>query len=413
MDNKQLFDTAAEYIHFVQTISKERREAMGIYALETECNVLVEWSEFMDFIQDFVEIPSSEEFNWQVLVSQSRMHSGIRMPLGTASAYFVATDHFENAERKLIASASNGMKALIAIFTSSSDVLEILSQDFCTFVRLAVALRISNFPNSQDEIFDKCARWLTHDPYFPVRAARKGDIELLDPDLSDTEFETLLEVNDEYAIVSDNPLLNIWDCNCAFNESLQEELWSRYFETTESNQKNYLRSPQIPQEFQIRVRGFSNFFIGTQPFPDPMADYLQQEESVFGFSRLGILSYLKQSIPDQLVISHAGHGINSYSLNFRFAKGRLAIAAQVGWGGVYMDQDSQAKSWNSMVAWLDKVTALEQVPFQGDYKNRDFLIVYSDFRNDLTVEERRGDDWFVHSEISDPEELIKFLEKNL
>ena len=78
-----------------------------------------------------------------------------------------------------------------------------------------------------------------------------------------------------------------------------------------------------------------------------------------------------------------------------------------------MDQDSQAKSWNSMVAWLDKVTALEQVPFQGDYKNRDFLIVYSDFRNDLTVEERRGDDWFVHSEISDPEELIKFLEKNL
>ena len=144
-----------------------------------------------------------------------------------------------------------------------------------------------------------------------------------------------------------------------------------------------------------------------------MADYLQQEESVFGFSRLGILSYLKQSIPDQLVISHAGHGINSYSLNFRFAKGRLAIAAQVGWGGVYMDQDSQAKSWNSMVAWLDKVTALEQVPFQGDYKNRDFLIVYSDFRNDLTVEERRGDDWFVHSEISDPEELIKFLEKNL
>ena len=414
MLNQELFETATMHIHFIQSIGKERREEMGIYALEKECNALVEWPEFMEFIREFVEIPNSEELNWQVLDHQSRMHSGVRLPLGTASAYFLATDHFSRSEKKLLELSSNGMKALIAMLTSSKDVLEILSEDSCTFVRLAAAIRIECFSLNGEEVFGKCASWLDYDPYFPVRAVKKGDIALLDPQLSDEEFETLMEVNDEYGMMnSGNRLLNISDCNCAFSETMQDEIWNRHFANKNSNRESKLRKPRALEEFQYRVRGFGDYFIGTQPFPSPMADYLQSEESIYGFSRTGILSYLKQSIPDQLVINHAGHGVNSYSLNFRFVRGRLAISAQVGWGGVYMDEDLQAKSWSSMVSWLNRAIAIEQSSFQEGYKHRDILVVYSDFRDGLTVEERHGSEWFLHKEIKNPDDLINFLAKNL
>lgn len=410
----QLFETAASYIRFIQDIGKERREAMGVYALEKDCNELVEWNEFVDFISEHIEIPNLKEFKWQVLTSQSRMHSGIRLPLGTASALLVATDHFTDTEERLIASSSNGLKALIAMLTNSTQVIEILSEDPCSFVRLAVSIRIADHSIEQEVTLSDCASWLSYDPYFAVRASMSGDIELLDPNLTADEFNGLIQERSEYDLVNhDNSLLNIWECNCAYSEVSPDEIWHRYFTEKNSQEGTMLRCPRIPLQFNSRVRGFDEFFIGTQPFPTPMADYLQSEEAISNFSRTGILAYLKGSIPDQFVINHAGHGVNSYSLNFRYAKGRLAISAQIGWGGAYMNNELQTKSWASMVSWLNRVMAIEQSAFQDNWKKRDILVVYSDFRGDLLVQERRGSEWVLLEQIKEPEHLISFLAKNL
>lgn len=46
---------------------------------------------------------------------------------------------------------------------------------------------------------------------------------------------------------------------------------------------------------------------------------------------------LTKKTNDYVAVSHAGHGVNSYAINYHLVDGPLAVFAQVGWGGVYSD----------------------------------------------------------------------------
>jgi hypothetical protein len=94
------------------------------------------------------------------------------------------------------------------------------------------------------------------------------------------------------------------------------------------------------------------------------------------------VEYLKKPIPDQYSLNHAGHGVNSYSLNFRCAIGNIAILAQVGWGGVYMDSKDQADKWDEIQQVLSHILHRNSDFESNEIKMRKFLIVYSDFRLD-------------------------------
>ena len=98
------------------------------------------------------------------------------------------------------------------------------------------------------------------------------------------------------------------------------------------------------------------------------------------------VEYLKGPIPDQYSLNHAGHGVNSYSLNFRFALGDLAIFAQTGWGGAYMNSDEQARTWEELEIQLSTIMLNTPVAgFDSSYI-RKYLIVYSNFRINGAVE---------------------------
>jgi hypothetical protein len=45
--------------------------------------------------------------------------------------------------------------------------------------------------------------------------------------------------------------------------------------------------------------------------------------------------------PDSVAIAHTGHGVNSYFLTYQAFVGPVALFAQVGWGGIYMDNASR------------------------------------------------------------------------
>jgi hypothetical protein len=94
------------------------------------------------------------------------------------------------------------------------------------------------------------------------------------------------------------------------------------------------------------------------------------------------VEYLKRPIPDQYSLNHAGHGVNSYSLNFRCAIGNIAILAQVGWGGMYMDSKDQADKWDEIQQVLSHILLRNSDFESNEIKMRKFLIVYSDFRLD-------------------------------
>ena len=48
---------------------------------------------------------------------------------------------------------------------------------------------------------------------------------------------------------------------------------------------------------------------------------------------------VKEDLEDYVAVSHAGHGVNSYSINYALVSGSLGLFLQTLWGGVYMDAD--------------------------------------------------------------------------
>jgi len=89
-----------------------------------------------------------------------------------------------------------------------------------------------------------------------------------------------------------------------------------------------LPSPPVPPG--LSVTAFGEHHWGVRDF-DPMAHYLL---------RPSVLDELLAG--DQLAVCHAGHGVNSYAITYGLAWRGLVVLAQVGWGGVYMDNAARA-----------------------------------------------------------------------
>lgn len=133
--------------------------------------------------------------------------------------------------------------------------------------------------------------------------------------------------------------------------------------------------PVLPRSLEGELEFYEWGHIATSKEPDPVSDYM------FGPS----IAYLGGKIPDQYALSFAGHGINSYSANFRFAYGDLAIMFQIGFGG-YTDEDSSVETWNTAVRGFEPLAHryFDELPEEGT-RQRDQLFCYSNFRDDFKV----------------------------
>jgi hypothetical protein len=81
-------------------------------------------------------------------------------------------------------------------------------------------------------------------------------------------------------------------------------------------------------------------------------------------------------------VSYAGHGINSYALNFRYALGDLAIMMQVGYGGAYGDLEKDRKLWDECVDRIGNIMLLNPDDRKEGLWRRKYLILFSNFRFD-------------------------------
>jgi hypothetical protein len=85
---------------------------------------------------------------------------------------------------------------------------------------------------------------------------------------------------------------------------------------------------------------------------------------------------LQEALEDYVAVSHAGHGINSYSINYALVSGPLTLFLQTGWGGGYMDADRSAANVREMFAGADAlIDALNSFP---EMPGR-LVVVSSDF----------------------------------
>ena len=59
---------------------------------------------------------------------------------------------------------------------------------------------------------------------------------------------------------------------------------------------------------------------------------------------------------DYVAVSHAGHGANSYAINYNLVEGPLAVFTQIGWGGIYDDPEKSARDVNELFSrnWMER-----------------------------------------------------------
>lgn len=88
-----------------------------------------------------------------------------------------------------------------------------------------------------------------------------------------------------------------------------------------------LTAPPVPEPLRPRLQRLGPWSWSTRQI-DPFAMYMFDEyidEAIVG------------RIVDYVAVSHAGHGFNSYGLNYHLVHGSLGIFTQDGWGGAYMN----------------------------------------------------------------------------
>jgi hypothetical protein len=78
------------------------------------------------------------------------------------------------------------------------------------------------------------------------------------------------------------------------------------------------------------------------------------------------------------MISHAGHGINSYSINVHVVTESAIVFTQAGWGGIYMDPDRANCEVNDMIVSVAEFLDFSQrIPLAANERN---VMLMSNFR---------------------------------
>lgn len=299
-------------------------------------------------------------------------HPMMNAPLGTILALLALPENVFTGDH-FSASGNALVRATAAAISRDSEMLDYLSYDTCMVVRTIVAVNDMTERSTKDR--------LASDPFFDVRRRTLyGDSEAIES--FDTKLRAVFNDQAESEFVD----WRAFACSCSANENNlsvqvrealaagEQDFYELFVEEKE------LFVPNLPSGLSNRLREFDNSHWATQPFPAPSEDYLFK-----------IDSYLRGVIPDQYSISHWGHGVNSYSLNFRFAMEELVILGQVAWFGAYNDAESCVQAWNEMAQYMDGIIQMKPRLFSEKPRQRDVLILFSDFRgSESGIWERDG-----------------------
>jgi hypothetical protein len=129
--------------------------------------------------------------------------------------------------------------------------------------------------------------------------------------------------------------------------------------------------PPVPNRFRADLRERDGWLWATREV-DPMDMYMLHP----------YVEYLVDgTADDHLAITHAGHGSNSYSLNFGVVSDGLAIFVQNLWGGVYTDPDAAAERWSHLMAGCASVLEAHAGATEGGAAGARLIVVDSDFRS--------------------------------
>lgn len=113
---------------------------------------------------------------------------------------------------------------------------------------------------------------------------------------------------------------------------------SAYLEMSDLFTRANLGVPPVPHHFRPALFEVDEWAYATREI-SPMAMY-----------RFVPPKALREPGDDYVAVSRAGHGVNSYAVNYHLVSGPLALFVQSPWGGVYMDREETAAGVRAMFA---------------------------------------------------------------
>jgi hypothetical protein len=130
-------------------------------------------------------------------------------------------------------------------------------------------------------------------------------------------------------------------------------------------------APPIPVAHRAKLKRIDDWLWSSRPDINAMQMYLFEHY---------IQESMMSSVSDYSAISHAGHGVNSYSLNIHIVRGPIGLFIQSAWGGVYNDPVRE----NTRIAtafWLTaKLLAFSEGAEFGEELTT--ILSWSSFRSD-------------------------------
>lgn len=126
-----------------------------------------------------------------------------------------------------------------------------------------------------------------------------------------------------------------------------------------------LAFPTIPNRLAVRLKEQDKWLFSTraiQMSPYNLDYYVQEAEG----THVG---------DDYAVLSHSGHGVNSYAIQYYLVFGSLRMFLHLGWGGVYMDAAAAAAMIRECFLLADQIVSATMT---GGKVNERLTIVGSD-----------------------------------
>ncbi len=143
-----------------------------------------------------------------------------------------------------------------------------------------------------------------------------------------------------------------------------------------------LAFPTVPAELAVRLK--------EQNKPLPMRDNISDRHGsswLFSTRELEMSPYNLQHhvhevesgpVNDYVILSHSGHGINSYAIQYYLVRGSLRMFLHLGWGGAYANAEIDAAAIRECFSLADRVVAASENPAKFQLGEH-LIIVSSDF----------------------------------
>ena len=110
-----------------------------------------------------------------------------------------------------------------------------------------------------------------------------------------------------------------------------------------------LAFPTIPDELASQMKERDRWVFSTRPVdisPYSLQDYVDEAEGT--------------QVKDYALVSHSGHGFNSYAIQYYLVRGPLCMLLHLCWGGAFSDAEADAATIRDCFAIADRVVLASQ-----------------------------------------------------